>query len=91
MILNGNPLKQPPEYCEYANGPCDQSFDDLQEIQGLFLYPSDPLQIASTIETAVEQLRVRDDRKQWLTWKDLSLTDRLSFVRSVRRCDFLNV
>jgi hypothetical protein len=68
--MDKSKLQSPPQYCEYANGQCDQVFDDVQPNNGLFLYPSDPPQIAATIENAVKMLPA-SGQKGWLTWKDL--------------------
>lgn len=70
-------LLTPPEYCEYASGPCDQRFDG-QEVEGIILYPSDPPQIAATIETACERLAgARAGR--WRTWKQLDVAGQIIF------------
>jgi hypothetical protein len=68
--MDKSKLQSPPQYCEYANGQCDQVFDDVQPNNGLFLYPSDPPQIAATIENAVKMLPA-SGQKGWSTWKDL--------------------
>jgi hypothetical protein len=48
-------IKNPPSFCEYAGGPCDQSFEKVISSDGLFLYPSDPPLIAKTIDEAIRK------------------------------------
>src|ERR1700686_1817024 len=78
----------PPSFCEYAGGACDQSFDNLNRIDGLFLYPSTPVIIASTIEEAVLQLRAAANSKRWQTWKDLSISGQIIFCEICKAMRF---
>lgn len=71
-------IKSPPNYCEYVTGQCDQSFDEFEQTMGLFLYPSEPSQIAATIEKAAELLADNGDQK-WITWKDLKISGQVIF------------
>ncbi len=71
-------LHQPPEFCQYASGPCDQNFAAISTARGLFLYSSHPPQIAATIEAAVATLRERTG-DTWTTWKDMDMGGRLIF------------
>src|SRR4030095_13716628 len=64
----------PPKFCEYAGGQCDQNFLDAPGSKALFLYPSQPETIASTIEEAVNVLRNTTGNPNWLTWKDLGVS-----------------
>lgn len=61
----------PPDYCEYASGTCDQSFVGLKESKGLFLYPSDPQNIACTFEQGLQKLRECASDLRWASWRDL--------------------
>jgi hypothetical protein len=36
----GLTIQQPPAFCEYATGPCDQSFETARRADVLLLYPS---------------------------------------------------
>src|SRR5690348_10930963 len=82
------PIVQPPLYCEYAAGPCDQNFDDATRSHGLFLYPSEPQIIANTIEAAVLELgRVASDKK-WTTWKHLGITGQIIFCQICKALRF---
>ena len=51
------PTTEPPPFCEYAGGACDQSFDDLRLTDGFAVYASDPPLIADTIEAAVRRVQ----------------------------------
>ena len=62
-------LQQPPAFCQCAYGECDQSFAGQARTNGIFLYPSDPPQIAETVESAAEKLKVLRQNENWLTWK----------------------
>lgn len=69
----------PPDYCEYAAGPCDQNFTGLQPAAGTFLYPSRQFQIAATIETAVKLLNERAPDRLWRTWREFDTTGQIIF------------
>lgn len=71
-------ISNPPSLCEYAKGPCDQSFDALRRSEGLFLYPSEPTIIASTIEETARQLGT-EGSAPWLTWKHLGVPGQIIF------------
>lgn len=69
----------PPDYCEYAAAPCDQSFAGVPSVAATFLYPSRQTQIAATIEAAVRLLRERAQDKIWRTWKEFDSTGQIVF------------
>jgi hypothetical protein len=81
-------LTQPPSFCEYAGGACDQSFDNLNRIDGLFLYPNSPVIIASTIEETVQQLRATAGSKRWQTWKNLGISGQIIFCQICKAIRF---
>src|SRR5207247_10147796 len=64
-------LREPPQFCQYADGPCDQNFETESLTRGLILFPSDPIQIASTMEAAAQALKLQDSGRTWRTWRDL--------------------
>jgi hypothetical protein len=85
-------LKEPPLFCEYAGGKCDQTFDDATQSEALFLYSNEPLIIASAIEEAVKKLHVATGGKRWLTWKDLGVTGQIIFCqicKALRHTNFV--
>ncbi len=71
-------VHRPPPFCAYASGECDQDFDSIKAVRGLFLYASEPPVIASTIESAVSALQDHEDGI-WETWKDLDIGGRVVF------------
>ena len=71
-------LRTIPTYCEYADGPCDQSFENTPPSSALFLYPSEPPQIAGAIESAVEKGHARVEGT-WRTWKELDIAGQIIF------------
>ena len=81
----------PPAYCEYAGGPCDQSFENLRSTDGFAIYPSEPPFIADTIETAIKRVRQGLPGQGWVTWRDLGIPGQIIFrgickaVRSTQR------
>lgn len=83
-------LRTPPEYCEYASGPCDQRFAGEQEVQGIVLYPSDPREIAATIEAACERLD-RAGPARWRTWKQLDAAGQIIFCTICKATRFSQV
>lgn len=72
-------IETPPDYCEYAGGPCDQTFAGTPATRGVILYPSDPTEIASTVESAAGQLRKKTFPDHWRTWKQLKTTGQTIF------------
>ena len=69
----------PPRYCEYAGGPCDQSFENLRPTDGFAIYPSEPPLIAETIETAIKRVRQGLPDQGWITWRDLGIPGQIIF------------
>ena len=66
------PVLTPPDYCDYAAGPCDQIFGEAVTSDSVFFaYPSSPEQIAVAVETAVAKLRQARPTWTWKTWKEL--------------------
>jgi hypothetical protein len=76
----------PPAFCQYASGPCDQTFEGVRSSDVLFLYPSTPQQIADAIETAVE--RGREYGSQWQTWRDLPVPGQIIFCEVCKASRF---
>jgi hypothetical protein len=70
----------PPPFCQYAGGPCDQDFSNIEPMRGLFLYGSQPPSIAATIESAKAVLDGGDNQK-WRGWRDLDIPGRIIFCQ----------
>jgi hypothetical protein len=82
------PVTQPPLFCEYATGACDQSFEFVSRSHGLFLFPSDPPIIANTIESAVQELCRVAGYKRWTSWKHLGITGQIIFCEICKALRF---
>ncbi len=74
-----NHLRKPPTYCEYADGPCDQRFEDTVETDAVFLFPSQPEQIAATVSAAVAHLRGLNPGRTYRTWRDFQTAGQVVF------------
>jgi hypothetical protein len=72
-------IYQPPGFCAYAGGECDQDFSAIPQARGLFLYASDPPVIAATIEAAAEKLKQGAESPGWRTWRDMDIGGRMVF------------
>jgi hypothetical protein len=72
-------LHMPPTFCQYASGPCDQSFSATARSHAVLLYPSKPEAISYTIEQAAQQLMERDRSHSWLTWRDFRVAGQVVF------------
>jgi hypothetical protein len=81
-------LYEPPSYCQYAGGPCDQEFSKQYASKAVFLYPSKPVNVAVTIEGAVALLRQNQPGKKWLTWKDFRIEGQVIFCEICKRMRF---
>ena len=81
-------IRQPPSFCQYAGGPCDQDFTSLSPSRALFLYPSEPKNISSTIEGAVRLLRLREPTISWLTWREFRPVGQVIFCTICQRMRF---
>ncbi len=66
-------LLEAPHYCQYADGPCDQTMPPAQAQHVLFLYPSLPEAIAHTIEAAVAKLPLQVPGVQTRTWREIGV------------------
>jgi hypothetical protein len=78
----------PPSYCQYAEGPCDQTFADLTQGGTFFVYPSMPSQIAATISSAVQEQRRRQPNTNWHTWTDLRIGGKIIFTEICKSMRF---
>lgn len=82
---------QPPSFCEYVKGPCDQDFSKVQASSGVFLYPSQPEIIANTIEETVEKLQQGYGEKKWLSWKNFDVAGQIIFCEISKAIRFANI
>lgn len=78
----------PPSYCQYADGPCDQSFDGWSRGGAFFVYPSQPRQIAATIEGAIQEQQRRQPKAGWVSWSDLRVGGKIIFTEICKTMRF---
>jgi hypothetical protein len=78
----------PPQFCQYAGGPCDQDFGRAKSSDALFLYPSEPAFLAETIEDAAKQLTQIAGHQKWLTWKKLEVQGQIIFCEICKAMRF---
>jgi hypothetical protein len=58
-------------FCQYAGGKCPETFSEPNQETILFLYPSKPQVISSTIEEAASSISAKNTNKSYITWRDL--------------------
>lgn len=80
-------IRTPPDYCEYAAGPCDQTFESQAPVAGFILYPSEPRHIAATVEGACERLNAAR-QGSWQTWRQLPVHGQVIFCVICRTTRF---
>lgn len=68
-----------PEYCQYAEGECDQEISESTLKNIFFAYPGKPPIIAATIEATVDTLRTTNRKWNWTTWKMLPTPGQIIF------------
>lgn len=68
-----------PTFCQYSNGSCNQSFENIQENEAFFIYPSEPTILSATIYESVKQLQQYGAKKNWLSWESLSVGGQIIF------------
>lgn len=80
--------RNPPEYCQYVDGPCDQDFSSATACNALFLFPSVPRQIAATIESTKQKLELTSGDRTWKSWRQLPITGRIIFCEICKASRF---
>jgi len=78
----------PPNYCQYASGPCDQGFSLSAEIGTFFIYPSEPDLISNSIELAIEELRKVKPSHPWTSWRNLNIAGKIIFCEICKTARF---
>ena len=84
----GPPTGIPPAFCEYSGGECDQVFGTPLTSDGLFLYPSEPEILASTVEQSVRTLNSMSGGKVWRSWKQLDIPGQIIFCEICKALRF---
>ncbi len=86
---SGRPLvTEPPNFCDYAGGTCDQTFCNPTISDGFFVYANDPEIISSTIEESIAKLKSTTERKHWVSWKDLDISGQIIFCKICKALRF---
>lgn len=70
---------QEPRHCQYAAGPCDQTFRAQIGREAFFIYPSTPAVIAQTVREAIRGLQQYSASEQWLSWEGLPISGQIVF------------
>lgn len=72
--------QSPPSYCEYATGPCNETFlAPPAKPKVFFAYSSNPPQIAESIALAANALKATHPEWDWQTWTDMNVSGQLIF------------
>jgi len=86
-----NLIPQPPSFCQYANGPCDQSFESTKNTQAFFFYSSQQELISNTLEEVVRKLRKANPDFLVGSWRDLAVQGRMIFCEICKAQRFTGV
>jgi len=81
-------ISVPPQFCQYAAGPCDQDFATAARSDVLFLYPSLPESVSAPIEEAVVQLSKVAGYKHWMSWKNVNVPGQIIFCEICKAIRF---
>lgn len=84
-------MTAPPTFCEYAGGECDQAFSNSLGSDGLFLYPSEPEILASTVEESVKTLNSLTGEQVWHSWKQLDIPGQIIFCEICKALRFTKI
>ncbi|AFL90256.1 hypothetical protein Terro_4049 [Terriglobus roseus DSM 18391] len=84
-------IQTPPEFCQYASGPCDQSFADVPPTHAHVYYSSKPEVIGSAIEEAVRLLSISSPDLKIKTWRDLPIAGQIIFCQICKSQRFTQV
>ena len=87
LMVDPHNLTQPPSFCQYADGACDQCFTGVQNARTLFLYPSEPQTIASTIAAASAKLH-HSGPVNSITWRDIHTAGQIIFCEICKASRF---
>ena len=81
MNKTAGDILQPPSFCQYTGGACDQSFHGLPDRAAFFIYPSTPPLLAQTVRDAVRSLQQYSAQDNWITWEDLPISGQIIFCQ----------
>lgn len=72
---------QPPQFCQYPAGPCDQLFDGLNSLDAFLAYPNTPASLARTMEETVRKLRSGYPQIRIRPWTEMEIAGQIIFCR----------
>jgi hypothetical protein len=82
----------PPDFCQYVDDACNQTFLGEPDRPNAFCaYPSDPPQIAETIERACSELNRTSAQYRWKTWRDMTTQGQIIFCEVCKNFRASNV
>jgi hypothetical protein len=84
-------ILNPPKYCQYSVGPCDQTFEKVEPTDVYFFYSSRPEVISSTIEEAARLLQNQHLSLRVKTWRDMPMNGQLIFCEVCKAQRFTKV
>jgi len=70
-----------PTFCQYTAGACDQDFSNLETFKGFFIHPSQPRNLALTIQEAVKELQIHSSKDSWKSWEELIIGGQIIFCK----------
>ena len=74
-------IEEPPQYCQYSAGPCDQPFDAPDSSDAFFVYPSEPKLLSSAVEEAIKRIRKENGGLHVRSWKEMGISGQIIFCR----------
>ena len=84
-------VTEPPSYCQYSSGPCDQSFEGIAATDVYFFDSSRPEVIASTVEEGAKLLSLKEPSLKVKTWLNMSIHGQLIFCQVCKAQRFTKV
>jgi hypothetical protein len=84
-------IQQPPQYCQYSIGNCDQVFDTVRQTSVYFFYSSKPELIARTIEEGIRKLKAASPNLEIASWVDMPIQGQLIFCEICKAQRFTSV
>ena len=76
------------KYCQYTKGVCNQDISGTLPTKAFFIYPSEPINIASTIGKAIKELTLHGAKQKWLDWKKLPIQGKIIFCEICKAINF---
>lgn len=84
-------IQMSPVFCEYAGGPCDQSFEGVSQTELFFLFPSQPAIISKTIEEGIRLIQSNAPDMRLMSWRAMGAIGNLVFCQVCKTLRFSSV